>query len=180
MVFSGFYQEDGKHTACWMRQVSSYLISTLWSAVYARARTFMWMFEHRHVCARIYANILACMRVHRKMEYAFCPRRCRMAHTCRRPAESITVIRRSENREREREKRWNREQRGLTPPPDIVISSFSHHTEEEENNAQHRHLEHSLTAAQSALSANRRKRKIKEQRGEEREGRGERYRHQRR
>lgn len=178
MVFSVFYQEDGKHTACSIWQVSSYLISMLWSAVYARARTFMWMFEHRHVCARIYANILVCMRVHRKMEYAFCPRRCRMAHTCRRPAESITVIRRSENRERE--ERWNREQRGLTPPPDIVISSFSHHTEEEENNAQHRHLEHSLSAAQSALSANRRKRKIKEQRGEEREGRGERYRHQRR
>lgn len=42
------------------------------------------------------------------------------------------------------------------------------------------HLEHSLTAAQSALSANRGKREIKEKRGEEREGWGERYRHQQR
>lgn len=42
------------------------------------------------------------------------------------------------------------------------------------------HLEHSLRAAQSALSANRRKREIKEKRGEEREGWGERYRHQQR
>lgn len=42
------------------------------------------------------------------------------------------------------------------------------------------HLEHSLRAAQSALSANRGKREIKEKKGKEREGWGERYRHQQR
>lgn len=42
-----------------------------------------------------------------------------MAHTCRRPAESITVIRRSENRERER--RDETENRGVSLRPQTLL-----------------------------------------------------------
>lgn len=67
----------------------------------------------------------------------------------------------------QRETRWNKEQRGLTPPPDIVISSFSHYIEETREQCS------AHGAAQSALSAKRKsRRRKKNQRAEEQGGTG--------
>lgn len=98
-----------------------------------------------------------------------------MVRTCRRSAESIAVIWRSENRGR----RDETENRGVSLHPQTLLfqAFFIILKEKGTMHGTDTRLEHSLRAAQSALSANRRKRKIKDNRGEEREGRGERYRH---
>lgn len=93
----------------------------------------------------------------------------------RRPTPAGDLPRASHSCGETRTEEMKRSAEGLTPPPDIVIPSFSHHIEEEGNNAQQTS---SLGAAQSALSASRRKTKIKEQWIKKEEGWGERYRQQ--
>lgn len=104
--------------------------------------------------------------------------RCQMVHTCRRSAKIIAVIWKSKNREWGEMKRTSE---GSSSAPRHCFSKlFSSHWEAE-NNAAHRPSERPVRAAQSALSAHRRKREIKERRrGEEREGCSERCGHQRR
>lgn len=71
-----------------------------------------------------------------------------MAHTCRRPAESISVICRSENRER----RDETENRGVTlHPQTLLFQAFLVIVKKGGNNAQHRHSLRALTEQHSQL-----------------------------
>lgn len=118
--------------------------------VYARARAFMIMFEHVHSHSHLSVHVC----VHRD-ECAICPR------GGQRPTPAGDLQRASLHKE----KRWNREQRGLTPPPDIVISSFSHHIEERRERTIH--STHTLLRSSTVSSFSKQK-KEKNQRAERR------------
>ena len=132
MVNSGVFQF---YLFGWKCCISSYFCTC---SEYAHTMAFLWLCDLLHVCMNLHAHLslYMCVCAHRE-KCAIYPRGGQKAPTCRRSAESITVVWKSKNRERE--KRWNIEQRGLTPPPDIVIASFSHHIAEERNNTQHTH-----------------------------------------
>lgn len=89
-----------------------------------------------------------------RSECAICLKWVQEAHTCRRSAESIAVMRR-------RQKRWNREQRALLRPRTLLFQAFLIILRTRGTMHRQAHLEHSQSAAQSALFEKRRKRKIK-------------------
>lgn len=134
-------------------------------------------------CYSLYVNVFACTCLHPHLhsnlsvwvymhrdDFEVHSRGGQKAHTCRRSAESITIIWRSENRETEEMKQ--RTEGSHSAPRHCYFKLFSSYWGRREQFTAHTLIE----ATQSALSANRRKRKIKEQRGQQKEGRVKRFR----
>lgn len=136
-------------------------------------RAFMWVFRLVHVCARIQTHILMCTCVQRWM-CNLSQRGSKGPHLQEICREHHCHLERREQREREEMKQ--RTEGSHSAPRHCYFKLFSSYWGT--IHCTHAHLEHSLRAAQSALSANRRKRKIKEQRDKKKEGQGERYRQQ--